>query len=151
MSAVNHGNEQRINTKTVTNNKKNQTAIRKHSATDVKDIDYALDDHGFRAPARRGRHQARATDLTERSFAHKLGDFILSRHVPLDRAATFPANPVPARVLPSRARKKQHRAALVDFCCDRVAHFPCALSMTVTPAIQVFNNCYCATRVAIKK
>ena len=113
MSAVNHGNEQRINTKTVTNNKKTQPAIRQHSATDVKDIDYALDDHGFRAPARRGRHQARATNLAERSFAHKLGDFILSRHVPLDRAATFPADLVPARMSPSRACEREH---FVEIC-----------------------------------
>ena len=83
------------------------------STTDMKDIDNALDDHGLRAAGRRGRHQSRAADLPERPFAHKLRDFILSRHVPLDRAATFPADLVPARMSPSRACEREH---FVEIC-----------------------------------
>ena len=69
--------------------------MREKCAADIEDVGYAFDDDSCRTARWRRCSIASSANLAERTFAHKLDNFVLSGHIPFEIAATLSAHSVP--------------------------------------------------------
>ncbi len=71
--------------------------MREKCAADIEDVGYAFDDDSCRTARWRRCSIASSANLAERTFAHKLDNFVLSGHIPFEFAAALSAHSVPVR------------------------------------------------------